>query len=147
MTVKTCCNIMANLILEKRVSLLQPVLADCIQHLKTFYANQEVDLLLLLLSTIGDVVNAKQLPAANVEEALTTSVQVSSPCSPHAQIFSDGKQMNVVRNAAGSLVLYFVEYYSGALLEKGFVAPLVELALRNISDGVAEVRVARGTHP
>lgn len=50
--------------------------------------------------------------------------------------------MNVVRNAAGRLILYFVEYYYEMLLEKGFVAPLVELALQFMSDGVQDVHVA-----
>ncbi len=139
MTVKTCCNIMANLILEKRVPLLQPVLADCVQHLKSFYTSQDVDLLLLLLSTVGDVVSAKQLSVVTAVEALNTAVEVVVSGMRDLQIFSDAKQMNVVRNAAGLLILYFVEYYSETLLEKGFVAPLVDLALRCISDGVAEV--------
>lgn len=84
MTVKTCCNIMANLILEKRLSLLQPVLTDCVEHLKTFYASQEIDLLLLLLSTLGDVVNAKQLQVDTAVVALNTAVEVRIGGSTHA---------------------------------------------------------------
>ena len=110
-----------------------------VQHLKSFYTSQDVDLLLLLLSTVGDVVSAKQLSVVTAVEALNTAVEVVVSGMRDLQIFSDAKQMNVVRNAAGLLILYFVEYYSETLLEKGFVAPLVDLALRCISDGVAEV--------
>ena len=76
MTVKACCNIMANLILEKRVALIQPVLLDCIQKVGVFFANQEIDLLLLLLSSLSDTVSARQMPPEAVLEALKSCVQV-----------------------------------------------------------------------
>ena len=139
MTVKACCNIMANLILEKRVAIIQPVLLDCIQIIGVFYANQEIDLLLLLLSSLSDIVSARQMPPEAMLEALKSCVQVGPGRRNEGQIMNDPKQINAVRNAAGTFILYCIEHFTETLLKHGLVAPLIELTMRFMSDGVLEV--------
>ena len=54
---------------------------------------------------------------------------------------NDAKQINAVRNAAGTFILYCVEHYTETLLKNELIAPLIELTMRFMSDGVMEVVV------